>query len=304
MKLVKIVTLAMLLNGITQTATAAIEHVNTQRVQAAYDAYTYESSWAPTVRYVAFGTLTAAVAYGLYTWLRRPVLNADAQKTIENLSAEECKNLVQAAALILQQERDRLTQNAINASKEAENLPFLQRTLTSASNIASAVGSAASSTLTYGFGVAGATTLSSYAYGAVSPYLPTIPTAGSLTWYITARTDYDRNVMDIQRYLKHSRVFQNEVNDVMQLIVFDTEKIVAYLKHFDTYLANQTYVKIGMIDYVRKTNERYTHNIIALTNELVDALNEQEDVASIVEKLVLVLSEVNSAKMFVNAYYR
>ena len=339
MKLIKVVTLTLALNGVVTPAQGmeqsvhlhdvratiqnpiTIEKVNAPRVQAAYEAYAHEAQWAPTVRYAALGAVTAITAYGLYYWLKKPksvtpVLTADSYKNFENLTKQEQKDLTQLAGKIfdLQEAKTKAAEAIIaekldKAAKQAQESyaawfeQTISKTTTSLSNAASSVAGTTSSVLMYGIGATAATTLGSYAYGAVSPFIPTIPTTGNLHWYINARTDYERNVNDLGRYMKNYATLQHEIHDVMQLIVFDIEKIVAYLQHFSTTITAENYHP-QYAQLAQATCQRYIKNITHMTNDVVEAFNAEEQLQLIAEKLMFMVSEVNSAKLFVNAYYR
>lgn len=337
MKLVKLLTLAVALNSVMLPAQSmhkaaltvshkiqpaiTIAHINTNNVKTAQEAYAFEAQWSPTVRYVALGTVAAIVAYTLYLWSSKqtPVISTETYHNFEQLAVENQKALVKVAGEIVELQARKGKADALAAAAKSLteklqaqdiNQEWVNKKLSdastalfnTASSTASSIAGTTSSILTYGIGATAATTLGSYAYGAVSPFMPRIPTAGNLQWFITNRTDYERNVMDIQRYFRNYAVNYNEICDVMQLMVYDLEKIVAYLQHFNENISSQAYIK-AHVKLVCATCQRYTNNIIQLTHDVVDALNAQEDVAMAAEKLGLMLGEVNSAKIFVNTYH-
>lgn len=308
MKLFKVLTLTLALNGIalpmqgmqqdaplqdvlaTIQNPITIEQVNAQRVQTAFEAYAYEAQWAPTVRYAALGAVTAIAVYGIYKWrTQTPPVMTDNVYTghFSKLSNFKDEEAVKKAAKTWFEELQKL-------EKEQQGWGFMNQLKTSGTWVAAqtTIGIAASSVGSL--------------YMSMSHY---IPTAGNLQWYINARTDYTRNVGDeryvgdLQRYMRNYALYKKEIHDVMQLIVFDIEKITAYLRHFNESLAQQTLLPANAV-YARATCQRYTNNITAMTNDVVDALNADEPLPMIAEKLMFMLSEVNSAKLFVNAYYR
>lgn len=300
MKLLKLVTLTLALNSIVPSthcmeqalaalkAPITIEHINAQRVQAAYEAYAYEAQWAPTVRYAALGAVTAIAAYGIYTWFKKPTLSPEAASYINGLSKEE---------------RNKFFTDAVNTMASLKKAAETKNTKQPWSEWASENGTSILSWATFTSGLAALQNVNAYAQAALAQHIPTIPTTGNLQWYINARTDYERNVSDIQRYMKYYAVYKTEIHDVMQLIVLDVEKIVGYLNHLNTTLIEIDIPKT-VANHHAITCQRYINNITAMTNDMVDAFNTDEQLPVIIEKLVMMLSEVNSAKLFVNAYYR
>jgi hypothetical protein len=282
MKTIKLLTLAIALSGSIAPAqsmqaefntTKTIESINEDRVQEAYEAYKHEAQWAPAVRYAAFGTLSAVAVYGLYSWLK--------------------KTPCPACSLARTQEEQNAFIALLQASKNKTN--EWGDTFVSA-------GSSIVSWAAFSYGLTATQSLGSYAYGAVSPFIPTIPTTGNLTWYISARTDYNRNINDMQRRMKQYALFQDEIREITDLLVIDIEKIVAYLQHFNEHLATQIHLTRQAL--AQTTCQRYSNTIKYFTDELVTSINNEDPTSVIIEKLDFLMSEIKSTIVFVSAYHQ
>lgn len=280
MKFIKIVTLTLALNGIAlplqsmqgELTTAIIQPINEQRVQHAREAYERETQWAPFFHYATVGTKMAAVGIGLYYTIST---FRDAHRY------DDMKALIEASKLHVQKNSEALTElyknmvwynTVLNVTKTSLALAIPQ-------------------------------ILVQYATGSLNTSLDyctrnVLPLKANLSNYISARTDLERNLSDLQRYLKNHTLFQDEINGVIQAVVFDVEKIVGYLQHFKSN---------GLSASASRQHEvcqRYINNITLITNNLVLETNADKPLPIIIENFGLLVSEIQSAKVFVDARYR
>ena len=253
---------------VLSTTQPPLEHVNHSRIATAKKDCARETAWAKPVRYALAGTAAAVLVYNLYkTFVPTPVtvtFNAELISQIKSMSPQE---RIDAKDLLAQR-------NYIWTMPGITN--WIDSVVTSG---------------TY-YVALGA--LVSNAHKAIS-YLPT---ADTLSWFITARTEYNRNMTDLLRYSKLPALFQHEIQEVVQLLMLDIEKILGYLQIFaQTMKADQK------PDYVITRCNRYLENLEQLTNKLIDTANTMST-SELMPATQLLQAEVNSAQDFVSANYR
>lgn len=280
MKFIKIVTLTLALNGIAlplqsmqgELAATHIQSIDNQRVEQARKAYEAETQWAPIFHYATVGTKMAAVGIGLYYTIST---FRDAHRY------DDMKALIEASKLHVQKNSEALTafyndmawyDTVFNVTKTSLALAIPQ-------------------------------ILVQYATGSLNKSLDyctrnVLPLKANLSHYIAARTDFERNLSDLQRYLKNYTLFENEINGVIQAVVFDVEKIVGYLQHFKTNGVP------ALASRQHEVCQRYINNITLITNNLVLETNADKPLPIIIENFGLLVSEIQSAKVFVDARYR
>ena len=275
------------------TPSVPLEYINHDHVQTAKNDLIHEAQWANPVRYAIAGVALAALTYGAYKWLKpEPTITADAYKTFRDLSNLDQSRLVSRASAIFDAWHKKTQLIMQNAADEHNQLPFYTKIGSWAKDNAYWLGSIALSQIALGATIEAA----SNGLTALNYY---IPTTGTLHWFITSRTEYDRNIKDLTRYLEFPELFQDEITDVVHLMTTDLEKIVGYLNYFEGVLKQQ--VKAAPV--VQRCISYYK-NIELLTNNLADAINHAAPMQDILVKISLVAAEVQSARSFVGANYR
>ena len=256
------------------STTQPLEHVNHSRIATAKKACARETAWAKPVRYALAGTTAAIAVYSLYKMFKPTALTLSPELIAQrnNMTTEEWKGLK-----LMAQKRPLWT---VHGMTDLADLVLTN--------------------VTYYLAI-----------GALINNVPrafaSLPTAGTLTWFVQERTEYQRNMSDLKRYITYPIFFQQEIQDVenpAQLIVLDIEKIVAYLQNFAQKIETE-----NMPAYLIGTCNRYQTNLENLANTIIDHINANRNAApqklqELGEILHLLDTEVTSAQDFVSANYR
>jgi hypothetical protein len=270
----------------------AVEPINMERVQKAQQTYAHEEKYAAFVRYTMVGVSAAVVAYTLYKWY----------KPVESAASEQKALLAQLLERIQRLESQKSQNSSPNQIPETPKTD-IQTSLTDNAPIPGTFNRSlqwASTTASTGLNWAGsiiAMNIATSAFGKImlegATLIGKLPASGALSWYIVARTDFNRVTSELMNALSNSKQYQDDIPVLTQQCIYEIEKILGYLHHFMTITLQQAPIN------TKAAANRYSKNIERFTNEFVDAVNRQDSIKSILEKFQLAKTEILLAIQFV-----
>lgn len=281
-----------------------------ERIIKAEQAYENEVKWATPFRIAAGAVTFAAVAYLLYHYTRKPtpVITQDTWRYFENMSPEEQKAFMQKAGALFEQAKP------VTEKPKEKTWPEL------ALNAATLVRDGSwwmVSSLTYQIAVLG---IMGFGGSLFSSITRAIPTKGSLSWYIAARTNYAAlaNLLFPQERI-HARtalpflndpflavnggmnglVSAEEMTPVLQLFILEVEKIIGYLRYTGTHLELQT----PFAGHIKGLCQSYAASITTIVNELVEQCNYKSATKETVGQTInRIASEIQRATILMDTF--